>query len=78
MALQSGNSKRRSICTASIEKNKLQALTKMDVTYKWNVAQSCNFYHRICYEQGQIPSLYCYHYQLMTEILCSKVSSIHQ
>ena len=30
--------------------NKLQALTKTDVTYKWNDAQTQNLHHCVCHE----------------------------
>ena len=31
-------------------KNKLQPLTKTDVTYKWSDAQTQNLHHRVCHE----------------------------
>jgi len=41
-ALQSGNSKNIHSCSKHWE-NKVQAITKTDVTYKWNVTLSCNY-----------------------------------
>jgi len=49
MALQSSNNKMINLYSKHWE-NKLQALTKMFVTYKWNVTQSCNLHHHISHE----------------------------
>ena len=40
----------RSICTVKYRENKLQALTKTDVTYKWSDVQTQSLYHRVCHE----------------------------
>jgi len=53
MALQSGNNKKINLYSKHWE-NKLQALTKTDVTYEWNVARSCNLHHHVCHEQGHL------------------------
>jgi len=46
IALQSGNNKKINLYW----KTKLQALTKMDVNYKWNVTWSCNWVSfSLCY-----------------------------
>ena len=49
MALQSSNSKMIDLYSKHWE-NKLQALTKTLITYKWNVTQSCNLYHSVRHE----------------------------
>jgi len=53
MVLQSSNNKKIDLNSKHWE-NKLQALTKADVTYERKVTQSCNLYHRVCHEQGNL------------------------
>jgi len=48
MALQSGNNNFYS----KYWENKLQALTKPDVTHEWNVTQSCKLHHCVFHEWG--------------------------
>jgi len=50
MALQRGNNKKIYLYSKHWE-NKLQALTKTDVTYEWNITGSCNLHHRVYHEQ---------------------------
>jgi len=53
MVLQSSNSKKINLYSKQWE-NKLQALTKVDVTYERNVTQSCNLHHRVSHEKGYL------------------------
>jgi len=53
MALEKGYNKKINLYIKHL-KNKLQALTKADVTYEWNVTWSCNLHHRVFHEQGHL------------------------
>ena len=48
-ALQS-SSNRKIDLYSKYRENKLQALTKMDVTYEWSEAQTRNLHHRVCHK----------------------------
>jgi len=65
----------RSICTVSIGKNKLQVLTKTDVTYEWSEVHARNLYYRVCHElrNGLLGKLFI----LLPFITASKVE-IHE
>jgi len=51
--LQNANNKKIDLYSKHWE-NKLQALTKADVTYERNVTQSCNLHHHVCHEEGHL------------------------
>jgi len=53
MALQSSNNKKIDLYSKHWE-NKLQVLTKADITYEWNITQSCNLHHRSHHEKGHL------------------------
>ena len=46
LALKSANSKKIDLYSKHWD-DKLQALTKTDATYEWNVTQSSNLHHRV-------------------------------
>jgi len=56
MALQSGNNKKMDLYSKHWE-NKLQTLTKMDITYEWNVTWSCNLHDPVRHEQARVSIL---------------------
>jgi len=53
LALQSSNNKKIILYSKHWE-NELQALTNTDITYEWNVTQSCNLHHRVHHKQGHL------------------------
>jgi len=50
MALQNSKNKKINLYS-NYRENKLQALTKMDITYEWNVTRNCNLHHHVHNEQ---------------------------
>jgi len=50
---QSSNNKKINLFRKHLE-NKLQVLTKADITYEQNVTWSCNLHHCVCHEHGHL------------------------
>ena len=64
-ALQSTNNRKIDLYSKYRE-NKIQALTKMVVTYQRIEVRSYHFYHRVRYEQGnQLVSKFNYYYFIL-------------
>jgi len=48
-ALQSSSNRKKNL-NSRYRKNKLQVLTKTNVTYKWSAAQTRNLHHYVCHK----------------------------
>jgi len=67
-ALKSGSNKKIHLYRKHWE-NKLQVRTKMDVTYEWNVTQSCKLHHCACYKQEHLL-------QGKSPLRCTQIKSV--
>jgi len=63
-ALQSSGNRKIDLYTKYRE-NKLQALTKMDVTYKWSKVKAWNLHHCVCHEMRNVE--YWVSYSFITQ-----------
>ena len=73
-ALQSSSNRKIDLCSKYRE-NKLQVLSKTDITYKWSKARTKILHHRVCHElrNGLLDKLF-----LLLSIITTNKVEIHE